>query len=137
MIYLLDTNACIALIDGRPSTVRARFADAVKAGHQALVSAIAAFELWYGVDKSAHPDANAARVQTFFAGPVALLPFDEEDAMSGGAIRAAAEKAGRPIGPYDLLMAAQASRRRLTLVTANAREFRRVKGLLWEDWAKP
>lgn len=114
-----------------------RFAQALKAGHEVLVSTIAAFELWYGVGKSAQPETNARRVLTFFAGPIALLAFDDEDARSAGAIRAMAEKAGRPIGPYDLLMAGQALHYRLILVTANAREFRRVKGLVWEDWAKP
>jgi tRNA(fMet)-specific endonuclease VapC len=136
VIYLLDTNACIALIECRPPQVRARLAGALKAGDQVLVSAIAAFELWYGVAKSARPEANASRVATFLAGPVAILPFDDEDAESAGAIRAAAEKVGRPIGPYDLLMAAQALRRNLTLVTSNAREFSRVRGLVWEDWAR-
>lgn len=136
MIYLLDTNACIALIEGRPPQVRARLSGAIKAKDEVAISAIAAFELWYGVAKSARPEANARRVATFFAGPVAILPFDDEDAKSAGAIRAAVEKAGKPIGPYDLLMAGQALRHNLTLVTSNAREFGRVRGLVWEDWAR-
>jgi len=51
-------------------------------------------------------------------------------------IRATLEKAGRPIGAYDLLIAGQAVRHKMTLVTANSKEFSRVKGLVWEDWAK-
>ncbi len=47
------------------------------------------------------------------------------------------EAAGKPIGAYDLLIAGQALRHGLTLITANSREFGRVKGLAWEDWAKP
>lgn len=136
MTYLLDTNACIALIEGRPPQVRARLAGTLKSGDEVSVSAIAAFELWYGVAKSARPEANAPRVATFFAGPVAILPFDDEDAESAGAVRATSERAGRPIGPYDLLMAGQALRRDLTLVTSNAREFSRVRGLVWQDWAR-
>jgi tRNA(fMet)-specific endonuclease VapC len=136
VIYLLDTNICIALIEDRPRLVRVRFQKMLKAGNSALVSAVAAFELWYGVGKSARPQANARRVETFFAGPVALLPFDDEDAKSAGAVRAAAEKVSRSIGPYDLLMAGQALRRNLTLITANGREFGRVNGLVWEDWAR-
>lgn len=136
MTYLLDTNACIALIEGRPPQVRTRLADALKSNDELFVSAIAAFELWYGVAKSARPETNARRVTAFFAGPVAILPFDDEDAQSAGAIRAAAEKAGKPIGSYDLLMAGQALHHNLTLVTSNVREFRRVRGLVWEDWAR-
>ena len=58
------------------------------------------------------------------------------DARSAGRVRAAWEAAGKPIGAYDLLIAGQALRHRVTLVTANAKEFGRVKGLLWEDWAR-
>jgi tRNA(fMet)-specific endonuclease VapC len=134
--YLLDTNACIALINERPASVRTRFKNAVELGAQANVSTIVVFELWYGVAKSERQEANTIRLETFLAGPINLLPFEEEDARTAGKIRAAIEAAGRPIGAYDLLIAAQAVRLKLTLVTANAREFARIKGLEWEDWAK-
>ena len=136
MTYLLDTNACIALINGEPARVRVRFQKAAQAGSEMWVSSVVAFELWYGVAKSARPDINAARVETFFAGPVRLLAFDDEDAKAAGMVRAAIEAAGRPIGAYDLLIAGQALRHRMTLITANVREFRRVKGLVSEDWAR-
>jgi tRNA(fMet)-specific endonuclease VapC len=134
--YLLDTNACIALINGAPASVRRRFVKAVEAGAQVLIPAVVVFELWYGVAKSARPEVNAKRVETFFAGPVRLLAFEEEDARRAGAVRSALERAGKPIGAYDVLIAGQALCRKLTLVTANAREFGRVTGLVWEDWAK-
>jgi tRNA(fMet)-specific endonuclease VapC len=134
--YLLDTNACIALINDRPASVRTRFKKAVERGAQANVSTIVVFELWYGVAKSERQEANTIRLETFLAGPINLLPFEEADARSAGKIRAAIEAAGRPIGAYDLLIAAQAMRLKLTLVTANVREFARIKGLEWEDWAK-
>jgi tRNA(fMet)-specific endonuclease VapC len=108
----------------------------VELGAQANVSTIVVFELWYGVAKSERQEANTIRLETFLAGPINLLPFEEEDARTAGKIRAAIEAAGRPIGAYDLLIAAQAVRLKLTLVTANAREFARIKGLEWEDWAK-
>jgi tRNA(fMet)-specific endonuclease VapC len=135
--YLLDTNACIALIHGRPSSVRARLQRALDADAEVLVSTIVAFELWYGAAKSARQETNAKRVETFFAGPVSFLPFKEDDARTAGKIRAAMEAVGKPIGAYDLLIAGQALCHKLTLVTANAKEFGRVKGLVWEDWAKP
>ena len=136
MTYLLDTNACIALINGRPSSVRVRFQEAADARAEMAVSSVVAFELWYGVAKSTRPDVNGARVRTFLAGPIRLLPFDEDDARAAGMIRAATESLGRPIGAYDLLIAGQALRHEMTLVTANVREFRRVKGLEWQDWAR-
>jgi tRNA(fMet)-specific endonuclease VapC len=101
-----------------------------------LVSSIVAFELWYGVAKSARPEANTRMVETFFAGPLSLLAFEAEDAKVAGRVRSDLEAAGKPIGAYDLLIAGQALRHQLTLVTANAKEFNRVKGLAWEDWGK-
>ena len=71
------------------------------------------------------------------AGPVSVLPFEDDDSRVAGAVRAALEASGKPIGAYDLLMGAQALRHQLTLVTANVVEFSRVKGLIWQDWAKP
>ena len=136
MTYLLDTNACIALINAKPLSVRARLQKALDGGARAAVSTVAVFELWYGVVKSARPAFNAERVRIFLSGPLTLLPLEEGDARAAGEIRAALEAVGRPMGAYDLLLAGQASHRKFTLVTANTKEFVRVRGLLCEDWAK-
>jgi predicted nucleic acid-binding protein len=61
-------------------------------------------------------------------------PFDADDAEEAGDIRSALERSGKPIGPYDLLIATQARRRGAILVTANEREFTRVPGLSVENW---
>ena len=137
MTYLLDTNACIALVNGSPPLPRPRLEHAIKHGDSVAVPVVAAFELWYGAAKSARRQANLQRLETFFAGPLELVPFDEEDARVAGEIRAALEAAGTPIGAYDLLIAGQALRHDATLVTANASELSRVAGLRWEDWVSP
>jgi tRNA(fMet)-specific endonuclease VapC len=134
--YLLDKNVCIALINGKSPVVRARLERVLVAEETVWVSSIAAFELWYGVAKSARQEANARLVELFFAGQVGLLAFDPEDAKIAGRIRVNLESVGKPIGAYDLLIAAQALRHQLSLITANGREFSRVKGLDWEDWAR-
>jgi tRNA(fMet)-specific endonuclease VapC len=136
MKYLLDTNACIALINDKTPHVRTRMQRALAANAEVLVSSVVVFELWYRVAKSARLEANARLVETFFAGPVSLLAFEPEDAKVAGRVRAALEAVGKPIGAYDLLIAGQALRHQLKLITANGREFGRVKGLEWEDWAK-
>jgi len=133
--FLLDTNACIAVINGRPEAVGLRLQKELEGGAQVLVPAIVAFELWYGVAKSRRREENSRRVSLFFAGPVHLLPFEAEDAQSAGRLRAALEALGKPLGAYDLLIAGQALRRRLRLVTSNTSEFARVEALAWEDWA--
>jgi tRNA(fMet)-specific endonuclease VapC len=133
--YLLDTNACIALINGTEASVRRRFQRAVARKSVILLSSVVAFELWYGVAKSQRKDGNTQRLEAFFAGPLEWTLFDEEDARAAGSIRAELEAIGKPIGAYDVLLAGQARRRRATLVTSNTREFARVSGLKWEDWA--
>jgi tRNA(fMet)-specific endonuclease VapC len=100
------------------------------------VSSIALFELWHGVAKSSRREFNKKRLETFLAGPVHLLPFEDVDAELAGAIRADLESVGKPIGAYDLLIAGQAKRNKLTLISANLSEFVRIKALAWADWGK-
>lgn len=133
--YLLDTNACIALLNGTNSSVRRRFRRAAARNSVMLLSSIVAFELWYGVGESQRRESIARRLEAFFAGPLEWVPFDEDDAQEAGNIRAELEAIGKPIGAYDVLVAGQARRRGATLVTSNAREFERVPRLKWEDWA--
>jgi tRNA(fMet)-specific endonuclease VapC len=136
MAYLLDTNACIALINGSSELVRKRFSRTVSSGEEVWVPSVSVFELWYGVAKSVQTDANARRVKMFLEGPVRVLEFGEEDARHAGEIRSTFEGIGKPIGTYDVLIAGQALSRKMTLVTANVKEFARVKGLDWEDWGR-
>jgi tRNA(fMet)-specific endonuclease VapC len=134
MNYLLDTNTIVALLRNRPTGVRERFREAEAAGDYLALSSVVLFELWYGVAKSSQLQENTERVRVLLSGDVDLLDFDDEDARAAGQIRAALEKAGTPIGAYDLLIAGQALRRELTVVTANTSEFSRVAGLSWQDW---
>ncbi len=133
--YLLDTNACIALINGTEINVRRRFKRAVARESVILLSSIVTFELWYGVAKSQRKDSNTQRLETFLGGPLEWALFDEDDARAAGTVRAELETVGRPVGAYDVLLAGQARRRGATLVTSNTKEFARVHGLKWEDWA--
>jgi tRNA(fMet)-specific endonuclease VapC len=133
----LDTNAVIAVLNNKIPTFRMRIDAAIEAGRPLAISSIVLFELHYGAAKSTRPDRSAQRIADFLAGPIEVLPFDAEDAEEAGDIRAAPERVGTPIGPYDVLVAAQARRRDALLVTANSREFARVARLKIEDWATP
>ncbi|MBP1779747.1 MAG: hypothetical protein H6Q86_5758 [candidate division NC10 bacterium] len=136
MTYLLDTNACIALINGAPQAVRRRFQRAIRRHSAVLLSSVVAYELWYGAAKSQRREANTERLQAFLTGPLEWSDFDDEDAREAGMVRAELEAAGKPIGAYDVLIAGQARRRRATLVTSNVTEFSRVGGLKCEDWGR-
>jgi tRNA(fMet)-specific endonuclease VapC len=124
----------IALLKDEPAIFRKRLRRAVSRGAAIAVSSIVLYELWYGVARSARGRENAERLRVFLSGGIEVSAFDEEDAKAAGELRATLEGAGTPIGPYDLLIAAQSLRSGATLVTANVAEFTRVPGLQWQDW---
>lgn len=134
MNYLLDTNVVVALLRNKPTTVRDRYREAEASGAYLAVSSIVLFELWYGVVKSSQTQQNTELLRIFLSGGLDLLDFDDQDAQAAGVVRGALEKAGTPIGAYDLLIAGQALRRGLIVATANMAEFSRVGGLRCEDW---
>lgn len=131
----LDTNAAISVLSGLATPVRSRFEEALKGAETLAVSSIVLFELWFGAEKSARREGNARKLAELVASPLDVLNFDEDDAREAGDIRADLRRKGTPIGPYDVLIAAQARRRDALLVTANVREFARVPGLRIEDWS--
>jgi tRNA(fMet)-specific endonuclease VapC len=137
--YILDLNACIALLNNDPPTVRERLRSALDEDSRVIISAISLYELWYGVARASQDQQRTFRqhVQTLLAGAIELLPFDEDDAYVTGFVRAGAEEAGTRLGAYDLQVAGQAVSRKFTLVTVNVPEYVAVDKLIWEDWSKP
>ena len=135
MTYLLDTNAVIALLRNKPTRVRERLRRAVSEDASIIVSSIVLFELWYGVARSGRREENAERLRVFLSGDIGVVSFQEGDTAIAGDLRASLEASGTMIGPYDVLIAAQALRTGMTLVTANTSEFACVPGLVWEDWS--
>lgn len=134
MIYLLDTNVCVRYLRGANPSVVQRLQN-TPVQDVRLCSVVYA-ELLLGVLRSAKPVQNQAKVDAF-VGPYVSLEFDGAAARIHARIRHQLETAGAPIGPYDLQIAAIALANGLTLVTHNTGEFRRVSGLLLEDWEQP
>ncbi|NJR69004.1 MAG: type II toxin-antitoxin system VapC family toxin [Synechococcales cyanobacterium CRU_2_2] len=132
MEYLLDTNICIYIIKRRPPPVLERFRS--RNLGEIGISSITVAELSYGVQKSQRVAQNQVALEQFLL-PLALLEFDEAAAWTYGKIRAELERQGNPIRSLDLLIAAQALNRGITLVTNNRGEFERVDGLAMENWA--
>lgn len=131
MIYLLDTNACIAYLNRPESGVRLRLETLPR--QDVAVCSVVKAELFYGAMRTSNPERTLAKQQTFLNQYVSL-PFDDRSALIYGQIRAQLAASGTPIGPYDLQIAAIALANNLTLVTHNTREFSRVEGLRIEDW---
>jgi len=131
MNYLLDTNVCIRYLKGRTPSIR----DAIhsRLPKQLVICAIVRAELFFGAMKSNYPTETLA-IQRQFIDQFPTLPFDDEAALIFGTIRADLQRQGKPIGPYDLQIAAIALANDLTLVTHNTGEFSRIDGLRLADW---
>ncbi len=134
MIWL-DTNVAIELLGDRAPAVRRRFDEARSTGAAMGLSIVVYHELMYGAAISQRRADNERKIALFVAaGNLALVPLREDDAQHAADIRAHLKRLGAPIGPYDVLIAAQARRAGDPLVTANEREFERVPGLTVLDW---
>ncbi len=133
-MLLLDTNVVIGVMTGRTPGAVIRLKSELARGTQIALPAPVLFELQYGAAKSAQPSRNQQRIDVFLTAVTGIIAFDREDAVEAGGLRAELEMAGTPIGPYDLMIAAQARRRQVLLVTRNRREFDRVPGLIVADW---
>ena len=130
MAYLLDTNAVIALMKNNIKFVEQ--VHRVGRDQLRLCTPVEA-ELCYGVYKSGNPTKNRNHLLTLLTW-LPSLPFSSEAAQYFGEICAALARQGKPIGPYDLQIAAIARAHGLVVVTHNTREFTRVPGLMIEDW---
>ena len=130
-MYLLDTNVCIRFLQGRSATLLQRF-NSVAAQDKCLCSVVAG-ELIYGAAKSLRKQETLKQLVQFMA-CFRLFDFDLPAAHHFGEIRAELERLGRPIGPFDLQIAAIAKVNQLIVVTHNLAEFSRVPGLVCVDW---
>ena len=129
--FLLDTNACIAIMNQRPAGVRRRLESYPVAA--TAISVVSRFELQYGVLRSARVAQNQQTLNAFLA-YLQVFPFSGAQADEAAAVRVELERLGTPIGPFDTLIAAHARSLDITLVTHNTREFARVSGLAVVDW---
>ena len=128
---MLDSNIVIYTMKNKPASVKEAF---VKHYGQMSISSITVMELAYGAEKSANPEHNL-KVLEGFAARLEVLPYGDEAAMHTGQLRAQQAKAGKPIGPYEQMIAGHARSEGLILVSNNLKEFERVDGLRLENWA--
>jgi tRNA(fMet)-specific endonuclease VapC len=129
--FLLDTDICIYAIKQHAAILERMLSESRT---DICLSVITEAELRTGAAKSTSPVKTLSRVMNFLR-PLTILEFTSEDAESYAQLRATLERGGTPIGPLDTLIAAQAMRAKLTLVTNNQREFGRVAGLRLENWS--
>ena len=131
MKYMLDTDTCIYLIRKKSESALEKVKEAIYDG--ITISSITLAELEHGVNKSGNPERNADALSQMLI-TIEVLPFDSAAASEYGLLRTALENTGSVIGPMDMLIAAHAKSKNLTIVTNNTSEFERVEGLTVENW---
>ncbi len=135
-MYFLDTNIVIKIMLRRSEAAVTRLEDEIERGSPLFLSSIVFYELAYGIAKSTHTKKNSERLSEFLLPITDIIPFERDDAVEAGDIRATLERQGTPIGPNDVLIAAQVRRRRGVMVTNNLKEFSRIPGLIVADWTE-
>lgn len=131
MTVLLDTNVCVAYLNGREPALHEKV-QSLSEGDAVLCSVVKA-ELLYGARNSSRIDSNLRKLDAFFA-LFTSIPFDDVAAARYALIRTELRRSGSPIGPNDLMIGAIALAHELTVVTRNGDEFRRVTGLQVDGW---
>lgn len=131
MSFMLDTNACIGIINGASGVLRERLLEVSPTA--VTISQIVHYELAFGVCNSQQQERNSANLQHFLA-YIRVLEWGNAQSVEAARIRCELLRQGRPIGHYDILIAAHARSLGATLVTHNYREFSRVEGLCLADW---
>jgi len=132
MKYLVDTNILVYLMNAKSKLLELKFS--LYSTKDFAVSIITVAELLYGAKKSVHVERNLNAVFKILS-TFEIVDFTSKDTVEYATIRAELEASGKIIGPNDLLIAAQAKRLNCTVVTANVKEFDRVKNLKVENWA--
>jgi tRNA(fMet)-specific endonuclease VapC len=131
MSYLLDTNVCIGIMRNTSPRTIAKISHVRRS--DAYLSSIVRLELVYGIERCAKPAEETRRVERLWH-QFPSLDFDDNCADEAARIRASLEKRGFRMAAYDMQIAAIARFHNLTLVTKDVGDFKRVPGLLIEDW---
>ncbi len=131
MKYLLDTCTVSDFVKGEPG-VLVSVKDTPP--DQIAISVVTSMEIEYGLLLNPKRVRKLAPILEPFLSAINIFPFDDADAKAAAAIRAALHQVGRPIGPYDCQIAGCGLARGLVVVTSNEKEFRRVSGLMVENW---
>ena len=129
--FMLDTDIAIYTIKSRPPKVREAFKSH---DGQMCISSVTLMELIFGAEASNAVERNLRDVEDF-AARLEVLPYDSEAASHTGQLRAELNRTGRPIGPYDEMIAGHARSRGLTVVTNNLRQFEAAPGIRLINWA--
>lgn len=133
-MYMLDTCICSFIMRERPESVLERLAFEVKQHNRIVISAITYAEMRYGeIGKKASPK-HALLVTEFIRRLDAVLPWDRYAVDATVAIKRQLTITGSKIGENDMAIAGHAIATDCILVTNNVGEFRRVEGLIYQDW---
>ncbi len=125
---VLDTNFLIDLLNDKPGI--SEIADSIEHPKTTIINA---FELYYGAENSANPAENASKVN-YLLKSLILLEFDKTAALKAGSIQAKLMKIGKPVDPYDVLIAGIVVANNEEIMTRDINHFNRIPGIKYRSW---
>lgn len=135
VVYMLDTNICSFIMRERPVSLLERLQEVAEGQNQIVISVITYYEMLLGtVGRNASP-RHTRLVEAFITRLSTILPWDAAAAENATRIKRDLAAKGAPIGGNDTMIAGHALAAECILVTNNVREFARIEGLRFEDWA--
>jgi tRNA(fMet)-specific endonuclease VapC len=129
-VFLLDTDTCIDVLRNVPAVLEKM---ENLSPDDCYVSSVTVLELYSGIHFTRQPEREGRKVDRFLS-VLNIVPFDRTAATEAAKLKHDLESTGTRIGPYDLLIAAQAISAGWMLVTANVRAFGRIESLKVENW---
>ena len=132
--YLLDTNVLMHVANAASGHEKILGKLALLGSH-CFISAITAHELRYRIETGPGrvKAANVAKLKQVLR-PFKCLEFPCRAAVRAAILRARLERAGKQIGYADALIAAHAREIGFVCVTDNTSEYKRLEGLVVENW---
>ena len=125
---VLDSNFLIDLLKDKPGT--SEIADSIE---DPKTTTINVFELYYGANSSAKPEENISKIN-YMLKSLNVLEFDKMAALKAGAIQARLMNIGKPIDPYDILIAGIVMANNEEILTRDINHFNRIPSLRYRSW---
>lgn len=131
MNYLLDTCVISDFLKKIPSVVEHFKSVSPEKIH---ISSITVMEIEFGLRLNLERAKKITPLWKELLRHIHIVPYSPGCAVASATIRSELKKQGLPIGPYDLLIAGTSINYKMTMVTSNHEEFKRVAEIILEDW---
>lgn len=131
MSYLLDTCVISDFFKKTPSVIK-HFGEV--GPDEIYISSVTVMEIEYGLSLNPDREKKIRPLWKTLVNHIHIIAYSPKCAIASAAIRANLKSIGKPIGPYDALIAGTSLAYNMIMVTSNIGEFKRIPEITVEDW---